>query len=162
MMGADSVWLVGPGLAGAGTYSLRPTNFPDRFLRHRDFQLWVDAQEESDLFKQDASFKIVSGLADAAGISFESVNFPGHFIRHRGFELFNDCNDHSDLFKLDATFILEPIAKEVEMGPLWSNDDATEKAKAWEAGNPGWRFTGHWNTTIPGEMSVIHVEKIQK
>jgi hypothetical protein len=31
------------------------------------------------------------------------------------------------------------------------------KAKEYEAKNPGWKFTGVWRTTIPGQMSVIEV-----
>ena len=52
--------------------------------------------------------------------------------------------------------------KDVEMGPLWNNDDATEKANIWVSQNPGWRYTGEWRTTIPNVMSTITVEMVQQ
>jgi hypothetical protein len=42
-----------------------------------------------------------------------------------------------------------PEKKWIQMGPLWNNDDARQKAHDWEANNPGWRWTGEWRTTIP-------------
>ena len=53
-----------------------------------------------------------------------------------------------------------PAKKEVEVGPSWNNDDAKAKAEQWISANPGWRFTGGWKTTIPGQMSVVEVEQI--
>jgi hypothetical protein len=49
--------------------------------------------------------------------------------------------------------------REVEVGPIFNNDHAKQKADEWLAHNPGWRFTGEWNTTIPGQMSVIKVAR---
>ena len=45
----------------------------------------------------------------------------------------------------------------IKMGPLWNNEDAMMKAEVWTSHNPGWTYSGVWNTTIPGEMSVIEV-----
>ena len=52
-----------------------------------------------------------------------------------------------------------PEKRLIEVGPIWNNDDAKVKAQAWVDHNPGWKFTGNWNTTDPGKMSVIEVEK---
>jgi len=49
--------------------------------------------------------------------------------------------------------------REVEVGPIWNNDDAKMKAQHWLSQNPGWNFTGNWRTTDPGKMSVIEVVK---
>ena len=51
--------------------------------------------------------------------------------------------------------------REVEVGPIWNNDDGQAKGKEYERNNPGWKFTGQWRTTIPGEMSVIEVVREQ-
>ena len=50
--------------------------------------------------------------------------------------------------------------KDVEMGPIWDNNDANVKAAGWVAQNPGWRYTGEWRTTIPNVMSTITVEMV--
>ncbi len=50
--------------------------------------------------------------------------------------------------------------QDIEVGPIWNNDDAHVKANAWLAQNPGWKFTGEWRTTVPGQMSVINVERL--
>ena len=46
---------------------------------------------------------------------------------------------------------------QIEVGPIWNNDDGIAKGREYERNNPGWRFTGNWQTTRPGEMSVIEV-----
>ena len=50
--------------------------------------------------------------------------------------------------------------KDVEVGPIWNNDDASNKARSWVQNNPGWRYTGEWRTTIPGQMSTVTVERV--
>ena len=51
--------------------------------------------------------------------------------------------------------------KMVEVGPIFNNDHAKQKADEWIAHNPGWTWSGQWNTTVPGVMSVIEVTKQQ-
>jgi hypothetical protein len=45
----------------------------------------------------------------------------------------------------------------IPAGPLWSNDQAQKLGPAIAAAHFG-RFTGQWDTLIPGQMSVIEVE----
>ncbi|WJK40955.1 family 43 glycosylhydrolase [Solwaraspora sp. WMMA2056] len=80
---ADSQFRVVPGLANSAGVSLESTNFPGYYLRHRNHQIWVEANDGSNLFRQDATFMARSGLADAGKLSLESVNFPGQYVRHR-------------------------------------------------------------------------------
>uniref|UniRef100_A0A1X7VPT5 Alpha-L-arabinofuranosidase B arabinose-binding domain-containing protein n=1 Tax=Amphimedon queenslandica TaxID=400682 RepID=A0A1X7VPT5_AMPQE len=83
-------------------------NYPGRYMRHRDSQMWLDAHDISHLYCLDSDFTIVPGLA-GEGISFESRNFPGHYIRHNHI---GECNigrnDRSGIFKKDATWL--PVA----------------------------------------------------
>jgi GH43 family beta-xylosidase len=80
---ADSQFRVVTGLAGSGTVSLESANFPGYYLRHKNFEVWVEKNDGSTTFKNDASFNQRAGLADSAdGVSFESLNFPGRYIRH--------------------------------------------------------------------------------
>lgn len=45
----------------------------------------------------------------------------------------------------------------IPAGPLWSTADAKVKAPKVAAAHQG-KWTGHWNTVVSGEMSVIEVE----
>ncbi|WP_353736664.1 AbfB domain-containing protein [Leptolyngbya sp. UWPOB_LEPTO1] len=47
--------MVVPGLAGQ-CVSFRSVNYPDRYIRHRNFELWLDVLENTDLFRRDATF----------------------------------------------------------------------------------------------------------
>jgi GH43 family beta-xylosidase len=80
---ADSQFRVVTGLANSAGVSLESTNFPGYYLRHRNHQIWVEANDGSNLFRQDATFMARAGLADAGKLSLESVNFPGQYVRHR-------------------------------------------------------------------------------
>ncbi len=86
------------------SYLFSSTNFPDRAIRHRGFEAWLDQRDTSELFARDSGFIARPGLADPSLVSFESVNFPGRFLRHREMLLHLDANNGSDLYKLDATF----------------------------------------------------------
>src|SRR5262249_4747440 len=54
----DSTFTVVPGLADSGGISFQSVNFPDRFIRHRDFHLFPEPAD-GDLARQDATFIIV-------------------------------------------------------------------------------------------------------
>ena len=99
----DSTFRLVPGLAGR-CISLQSRNYPGQFLRHQNWRIKLAPREDSDTYRQDATFCMVPGLATSAGVSFESVNAPDHFIRHRGGELWVDRFDGSDLNRRDATF----------------------------------------------------------
>ncbi|GAA1862531.1 family 43 glycosylhydrolase [Myceligenerans crystallogenes] len=78
-------------------------NFPDRYVRHADFGVRIDANVSPAL---DGQFRVVSGLANggAGYVSFESVNYPGHYLRHEGYVLKLAPNNGSATFQADATF----------------------------------------------------------
>ena len=100
---ADSTFRVVPGLAGK-CISLESQNYPNQFLRHQGWRIKLAPREESELYKNDATFCMVPGLASSSGVSLESASNPQHFIRHRGGELWLDRFDGSDLNRADATF----------------------------------------------------------
>jgi hypothetical protein len=82
---------------------LQSYNYQDRFVRHINFEVRLDANVSP---AQDAQFRLVPGLAnDSAGyVSFQSVNHPGYYLRHYGYELVLAANDGSSQFAQDATF----------------------------------------------------------
>lgn len=101
----DASFRVVPALNGQEGYvSLESVNYPGYYLRHEKFILHLHQQQSSQLYKNDASFRVVEGLA-GSGVSFESANYPNYYIRHYGFELKLNESDGSRLFKKDASFI---------------------------------------------------------
>lgn len=89
--------------AEANMVSLQSLNYPDRFIRHKDFKGEL-MKISTDQDKKDATFKIVPGLADNTMISFESVNMPGYYLRHENFRIHLHEKSDDQLFKEDVTF----------------------------------------------------------
>ncbi|MEV4846531.1 family 43 glycosylhydrolase [Micromonospora matsumotoense] len=103
---ADSQFRLVPGLAGGNTVSLESTNFPGYYLRHRNWEVWVERDDASSTYRADASFAQRTGLSNSAGVSFEAINYPGQYLRHSGGLLYlrtvTDATGNAD-----ATFVLE-------------------------------------------------------
>lgn len=95
----DGNWRMVTGLAGSGV-SFQSVNYPNAYLRHRNGEVWLDNNDGSNLFRQDATFIQQPGLLDGNGVSFQSHNLRDRWLRHRGSLLFvepiNDAQARSD------------------------------------------------------------------
>nr|WP_307082766.1 AbfB domain-containing protein [Streptomyces canus] len=92
------------GLSGTDTVSLESVNFPGHYLRHKNFEVWLEKSDGTTTFKNDASFTQRADLSDtAAGVSFESYNYPGRYIRHHNYLLYVQPAG-TTAAKADATF----------------------------------------------------------
>lgn len=101
---ADATFRIISGLTGAsGSVSFESKNYPGHFLRHQNSRMKLHPNDNSDLFRKDATF-IASDRGRFRPVRFESVNYPGHFIRHSNFELWIAQDDGSELFKADSTW----------------------------------------------------------
>ncbi len=80
---------------------LQSYNFQDRYVRHINFDVRLDAAISP---AADAQFRLVTGLADSSGVSFEAANYPGYYLRHYDYDFRLDPNDGSSVFAADATF----------------------------------------------------------
>nr|MDT0662016.1 glycoside hydrolase family 43 protein [Micromonospora sp. DSM 115978] len=88
--------------ATAPVNRIQSYNYQDRYVRHADFDVRIDANVTP---AQDAHFRLVPGLANSSGyVSFESANYPGYFLRHYGYDFVLAANDGSATFAADATF----------------------------------------------------------
>ncbi|HEX6358361.1 family 43 glycosylhydrolase [Actinophytocola sp.] len=103
---ADSQFRVVTGLAGSGTVSLESTNFPGYYLRHKNFEVWVERSDGSATFRNDASFHRRAGLADGAGVSFESFNYAGRYVRQSSSLLYVQAVTDA-AGRADATYYLD-------------------------------------------------------
>jgi len=103
---ADATFRAKPGLAFSGCVSFESINFPGFYLRHQEFRVKLQENDNTPLFKADATFCIQPSLNPNTPslVSFRSYNLPNHYIRHRNSQLFVDEERTDALFKADATF----------------------------------------------------------
>jgi alpha-L-arabinofuranosidase B-like protein/glycosyl hydrolase family 2 len=76
---SDATFVVRRGLADPTCYSLESRNYPGRFLRHADFRVRLAANENTDLYRKDATFCAQPGTG---GVRLASVNELGTNVRH--------------------------------------------------------------------------------
>jgi hypothetical protein len=81
---ADSDWIVEPGLANSNCVSFESANESGYYLRHSGFVLYLNADDGTTLFENDATFCPHPGNS-GTGYSFQSNNYPAKYIRHYDF-----------------------------------------------------------------------------
>ena len=82
----DGQFRVVPGLASASAVSFESVNFPGRFLRHRaNNEIWLDANDGSAAFRNNATWHRRAGLANGSWSSYESFDAPAQYMRHSNF-----------------------------------------------------------------------------
>jgi hypothetical protein len=89
-----------------GVRSLRSVNYPDRYLRHRDYLAYIDQLGTSSPLadRRDATFTIVSGLANANCYSFQAVTHAGYYLRHQNMRVGLHRDDGNAVTRAAATF----------------------------------------------------------
>ena len=85
---------------------MQALNYPDRYVRHRNFKLYLKRNDNSKQFKLDSSFIARRGFtATQDTFAFESVNMRGKYIRHSGYRLRISNRAKSNVyFKGDASW----------------------------------------------------------
>ena len=78
---ADATWIVEPGLADSSCISFQSANQSGQYLRHSNFELYLQPNDGTTLFADDATFCPGTGNS-GTGYSFQSFNYPTHSIRH--------------------------------------------------------------------------------
>ncbi|WNV86037.1 glycoside hydrolase family 43 protein [Umezawaea sp. Da 62-37] len=102
----DQQWKVVPGLADSAGVSFQSVNFPTMYLRHADYAVVLNTNDNSAAFKADATFTPVAGWADSGWTSYRSYNHPDRYLRHAGYVLRIDpiTSSSAATDKQDATF----------------------------------------------------------
>ncbi|MFC3894948.1 AbfB domain-containing protein [Lentzea rhizosphaerae] len=95
LLKADATFVIRRGLADPTCYSFESRNFPGNFLRHADFRVRLNANDNTDLFRRDATFCAQPG---AGGVRLESVNELGTNIRHYAEEVWVASNGGSHTY----------------------------------------------------------------
>ena len=95
--------LPSPTYAQSSEHSYLSFEFPDRYIRHRNFLAYIEPIN-SELDSKDATFVIVPGLANRNCFSFEARYVRGDYLRHQNFRLKLAKFENQKLFREDATF----------------------------------------------------------
>ncbi|KAF9876678.1 alpha-L-arabinofuranosidase B [Colletotrichum karsti] len=74
-------WTVRTGLGNSACYSFESKDTPGSYIRHSNFELVVGANDNSKLFKEDATFCAQAGLS-GQGSSIRAWGYPTRYIRH--------------------------------------------------------------------------------
>ena len=106
------------GLSGdTGSVSFESTDNPGSFIRHAGYVMWLHANDNSDLFKKDASFYPRENAFFGDFVAYESVNFPDYFITDANSRLKIVLKEDSDSYKNSASYKLKcPSGKMVLSG----------------------------------------------
>ncbi len=104
---ADSTFTVRTGLADPRCVSFESVDYPGYFLRHQNFQIYLQQRDGTALFASDATFCPVTGLT-GQHTSFRSVNYPGRYLDHRADQLYLDAPDGTDATRAAMTFAVAP------------------------------------------------------
>jgi hypothetical protein len=112
---SDATWIVRSGLANSSCVSFESANDSGQFLRHSNFELFLNPNDGSSQFAQDATFCVQPGN-NGQGDSFQSVNFTNKYIRHFNFTVYIASNGGSNAW--DST-------------TSWSDDTSWVVASPW-------------------------------
>ncbi|MHA6765232.1 alpha-L-arabinofuranosidase B [Streptacidiphilus sp. PAMC 29251] len=94
---ADAGWIVHAGLANSSCVSLESANRSGQYLRHSGFQLWLQPDDGTGLFAQDATFCPQPGI-NGRGYSFQSLNYQDNYIRHFNYTVYNASEGGSSVW----------------------------------------------------------------
>jgi hypothetical protein len=92
------------GLANASAISFESVNFPGYYLRRRsNGEVWLDQNNNTATFRNDATWYRRAGLASSSWSSFESFSAAGQYMRHSNYLLITTTISTST-DRSDATF----------------------------------------------------------
>lgn len=108
---ADATWIVRAGLANSSCLSFESANNPGQFLRHYNYELYLNVDDGGGAFAQDATFCPTAGNS-GTGTSFQSVNFPTKYLRHYNYTAYIASNgganawDSSTSWAADTSWVV--------------------------------------------------------
>ncbi len=108
---ADATWVVEPGLANGSCISFKSANGSGDYIRHFDFELYLEPQNGTAQFAPYATFCPRAGNS-GSGYSFMSYNYSNKYIRHYNFLAYiasdggSNAWDASSLWQDDTTWLV--------------------------------------------------------
>jgi hypothetical protein len=101
----DATFWIRTGLANNSCYSFESRNFAGHYLRHAQFRLRKDPNDNTALFRNDATFCPEPG---SGGVRLHSYNIPG-YIRHIGAEVYVATNGGPGTWDNPSSFVQDTI-----------------------------------------------------
>jgi hypothetical protein len=98
---SDATFVVRRGLADPSCYSLESRNFPGSYLRHQSFRIRLSANENTDLYRRDATFCAQPG---SGGVRLASLNELGTNMRHYAEEVWVASNGGAHLYDTPTSY----------------------------------------------------------
>ena len=96
-----ATWIPRAGLSNSACVSFESANQAGSYIRHAGFQLYVNANDNTSLFAQDATFCPESGH-NGQGYSFAAAAYPQDFIRHYANVLYAASNGGTNTWDASA------------------------------------------------------------
>jgi hypothetical protein len=93
----NASWTVRAGLGNSSCVSFESRNTSGQYLRHQNYQLYLQANDGSSLFAQDATFCPGAGR-NGQGVSLRSLNFSDRYVRHYNNIVYIAANGGSNTF----------------------------------------------------------------
>ena len=107
----DATWIVRSGLSNGSCVSFESADSSAQYLRHSNYEVYLQPNDGSSQFAQDATFCVQPGN-NGQGSSFQSVNYPSRYIRHYGYTAYIASNggsnawDSSNLWADDTSWLV--------------------------------------------------------
>ncbi|MGO4731151.1 AbfB domain-containing protein [Paenibacillus sp. 2KB_22] len=100
----DAQFRIVTGLADSKGFSFESVNYPGRYLNVRsNGEVWIDVNDNTSTFKNNATFRRVPGLADSNMYSYQMWTDSTRYLRHTDF-LMHAQSGSGTTFNGDATF----------------------------------------------------------
>ncbi|KAI0543206.1 glycoside hydrolase family 54 protein [Xylaria digitata] len=104
-------WTVRAGLGNSACLSFESVDSPGSFIRHSQYKLVVNPNDNSKLFREDATFCLQAGI-NGQGSSLRSWSYPARYFRHYNGLLYIAGNsgphefDNPAVFNDDVSFVV--------------------------------------------------------
>jgi hypothetical protein len=99
----DATFIMRRGLAEPSCFSFEARNVPGNFLRHANFRVRLNGNDNSDLFRRDATFCPQPGLT-AGSVRLASINELGASVRHYAEEVWVAANGGAHIFDSPGSY----------------------------------------------------------
>ncbi|ROW06773.1 hypothetical protein VMCG_04140 [Cytospora schulzeri] len=96
-------WTVVTGLANSACFSFESVDTPGSYIRHYDYELYLNADDGTKGFSEDATFCPQSGL-EGDGTSIRSWSYPTRYFRHYSNVLYAASNGGPETFDATSEF----------------------------------------------------------
>ncbi|KAI9898898.1 hypothetical protein N3K66_005359 [Trichothecium roseum] len=100
----NAQWTVRTGLGNAGCFSFESVDTPGSFIRHKNYQLYIDPSDGSQAFGEDATYCTQPGV-NGKGTTIRSWSYSARYIRHFNSLGYIAANGGFNDFDTPATFL---------------------------------------------------------